>query len=85
MVRAFLLVLLAYVTAGVVAVISGILLCNQSPIIVVGAADIAATIVIFLFSVMVRNSIATSSLTQQAFVCHSTRAETSRSLPQSDE
>ncbi len=56
MVRAFLLVLLAYTVAGVVAVVSGILLRNQAPILVVGAADLAATIVIFLFSVMVRNS-----------------------------
>ena len=56
MVRAFLIVLLAYVAAGVIAVVSGILLRNQSPIIIVGAADIAATIVIFLFSVLVRNS-----------------------------
>jgi steroid 5-alpha reductase family enzyme len=56
MVRAFLLVLLAYAAAGVIAVVSGILLRNQSPIIVVGAADIAATIVIFIFSVIVRNS-----------------------------
>ena len=56
MVRAFLLVILAYMVAGVVAVVSGILLRNQAPILVVGAADLAATIVIFLFSVMVRNS-----------------------------
>ncbi|HEY1388437.1 MAG TPA: DUF1295 domain-containing protein [Ktedonobacterales bacterium] len=56
MVRAYLLVLLAYVTAGVVAVVTGILLRDQSPIILVGAADIAATVVIFLFSVVVRNS-----------------------------
>jgi steroid 5-alpha reductase family enzyme len=56
MVRAFLFVLLAYATAGVIAVVTGILLRDQSPIIVVGAADIAATIVVFLFSVVVRNS-----------------------------
>ena len=56
MLRAFLLVLLAYTAAGVIAVVSGILLHDQSPIIVVGAADIAATVVIFFFSVMVRNS-----------------------------
>lgn len=56
MVRAFLLVLLAYMVAGAVAVVSGILLHNQAPILVVGAADLAATIVVFLFSVMVRNS-----------------------------
>ena len=56
MVRAFLLVILAYMVAGVVAVVSGILLRNQAPILVVGVADLAATIVIFLFSVLVRNS-----------------------------
>ncbi|MGO8949548.1 MAG: hypothetical protein ACLQUY_18235 [Ktedonobacterales bacterium] len=56
MVRAFLLVLVAYATAGIIAVGTGVMLRNQSPIIVVGAADIAATIVIFIFSVIVRNS-----------------------------
>lgn len=56
MVRAFLLVLVAYVAAGVIAVVTGILLRNQAPILVVGAADLAATVVIFLFSVLVRNS-----------------------------
>lgn len=56
MVRAFLLVLLAYVMAGVIAVVTGILLRDQLPIFVVGAADIAATVVIFFFSVVVRNS-----------------------------
>jgi steroid 5-alpha reductase family enzyme len=56
MLRAFLLVLVAYVAAGLVAVGTGVLLRSQSPIIVVGAADLAATIVIFLFSVIARNS-----------------------------
>jgi steroid 5-alpha reductase family enzyme len=55
MVRAFLLVLVAYGAAGMSAVDTGILLRNQSPIIVVGTADLAATIVIFIFSVIVRN------------------------------
>jgi steroid 5-alpha reductase family enzyme len=56
MVRAFLLVLVAYAAAGVVAVGTGVLLRDQAPIIIVGAGDLAATIVIFLFSVSVRNS-----------------------------
>ncbi|HEU4784113.1 MAG TPA: DUF1295 domain-containing protein, partial [Ktedonobacterales bacterium] len=56
MVKAFLLVFVAYVTAGVIAVVTGILMRDQAPIVVVGAADLAATIVIFLFSVVVRNS-----------------------------
>jgi steroid 5-alpha reductase family enzyme len=56
MVRAFLLVIAAYAAAGIIAVGTGVLLRNQAPIIVVGAADIAATIVIFSASVLVRNS-----------------------------
>jgi steroid 5-alpha reductase family enzyme len=56
MVRAFLLVLVAYVVAGMIALGTGILLRTQSPIIVVGAADFAATAVIFIFSVIVQNS-----------------------------
>src|SRR5215469_10523917 len=56
MVRAFLVVLEAYVAAGLIAVGTGILLRNQPPIIVLGAADLAATIVIFIASVIVRNS-----------------------------
>ena len=56
MVRAFLLVLVAYAAAGILAVGTGVMLRTQSPIIVVGAADLAATGVIFIFSVIVRNS-----------------------------
>jgi steroid 5-alpha reductase family enzyme len=56
MVRAFLLVLVAYAAAGIIAVGTGFLLRDQSPIIVVGVADIAATVVIFIFSVIARNS-----------------------------
>jgi steroid 5-alpha reductase family enzyme len=56
MVRAFLLVVVAYVTAGIIAVGIGVMLRDQSPIIVVGAADIAATIVIFIWSVILHNS-----------------------------
>lgn len=56
MAKAFLLVLLAYAAAGVIAAVTGILLRDLSPIIIVGVADIAATIVVFLFSVLARNS-----------------------------
>jgi steroid 5-alpha reductase family enzyme len=56
MARAFLLVLVAYVAAGAVAVSTGVLLRDQPPIIIVGAADLAATIVVFIASVIVRNS-----------------------------
>ena len=56
MVRAFLLVLVAYTAAGMIAVGTGVLLRNYAPLIVVGAADLAATIAIFISSVIVRNS-----------------------------
>src|SRR5579871_5730608 len=56
MVKAFLLVLLAYVVAGIAAVGTGMLLHDQAPIIVVGAADVVATVVVFLFSVILSNS-----------------------------
>ena len=56
MVKAFLYVLVAYVVAGMAAVGTGVLIRDQSPIIVLGAADLAATIVIFISSVIVRNS-----------------------------
>jgi steroid 5-alpha reductase family enzyme len=56
MVQAFLHVLVAYTAAGMIAVGTGVLLRNYSPIIVVGAADLAATIAIFISSVIVRNS-----------------------------
>jgi steroid 5-alpha reductase family enzyme len=56
MAKAFLLVLTAYVVAGGAAIGTGIVLHAPSPIIVVGAADGAATVVIFIFSVIVRNS-----------------------------
>jgi steroid 5-alpha reductase family enzyme len=56
MFRAFLLILVAYSAAVIIAVGTGFLLRNQSPILVLGAADIAATIVIFIFSIIVHNS-----------------------------
>ena len=56
MARAFLLVVVAYVVASLIAVGTGVLLRDHSPIIILGAADLAATIVIFIFSVIVRNS-----------------------------
>lgn len=56
MAKAFLLVLVAYILAGCAAIGTGVVLHTQSPIVVVGAADLAATIVIFIFSVIARNS-----------------------------
>lgn len=55
-VAAFLFVLVAYVVAGAVAIGTGIFLHNESPIIIVAAADFAATVVVFIFSVIARNS-----------------------------
>jgi steroid 5-alpha reductase family enzyme len=56
MTRAFLIVIAAYALAGAAAVGTGILLQAQQPIVIVGLADVAATIVIFLFSVITNNS-----------------------------
>jgi steroid 5-alpha reductase family enzyme len=56
MVKAYLLVLFAYVVAGAAAVGTGLFFHDQPQIVVVGAADLAATIVVFLFSVIARNS-----------------------------
>lgn len=54
--RAFLLVILAYVLAGAAALGVGVGFHTQAPIVIVGLADLAATIVVFLFSVLTRNS-----------------------------
>lgn len=56
MTRAFLIVITAYVLAGVAAVGTGILFRAQQPIIIVGLADLAATIVVFIFSMITKNS-----------------------------
>ncbi len=45
MIKAFLVVLIAYVLAGVVALGIGTWFSAQSPIITIGVADLAATIV----------------------------------------
>ena len=54
--RAFLLVIVAYVLAGAAAISVGIWFHAQPPIVVVGLADLAATIVVFIFSVITNNS-----------------------------
>ncbi len=56
MTRAFLIVIAAYVLAGAAALGTGIWLHAQQPIVIVGLADLAATIVIFIFSVITNNS-----------------------------
>lgn len=56
MTRAFLIVVAAYVLAGAAAVGTGIVLHFQHPIVVVGLADLAATIVVFIFSMITQNS-----------------------------
>jgi steroid 5-alpha reductase family enzyme len=54
--RAFLTVILVYVLAGAAAVGTGIWFRAQQPIVIVGLADLAATIVVFIFSVITNNS-----------------------------
>jgi len=54
--RAFLLVLVAYLVALVVALLVGIAWAPAHPIAVAAAADVAATLAVFAFSVAFRNS-----------------------------
>src|SRR5258708_147898 len=54
--RALLFVTLIYLLAGAVAAAMGALLQGQPPMVVIGMADLAATVVIFIFSVITRNS-----------------------------
>ena len=56
MVRAYLIVVAAYVLAGAAAIGTGILFHAQQPIVIVALADLAATIVVFIFSVIIGNS-----------------------------
>jgi len=54
--RAFLIVLVAYLTALVAALVVGIALAGRHPIAIVAAADAAATLVVFAFSLGFGNS-----------------------------
>jgi steroid 5-alpha reductase family enzyme len=54
--KAWLLVIIAYIVAGVVAIGVGTWARALPPIVVVGLADLAATVVIFLFSLILNNS-----------------------------
>ncbi len=54
--RALLFVVIAYLAAGIVALVTGIALAGAHPIAVAAGADVAATLAIFAFSVAFRNS-----------------------------
>jgi steroid 5-alpha reductase family enzyme len=56
MLRAALLICLAYVVALAAALLTGSLLAGQHPIVVAGVADVAATLVVFGFSRALDNS-----------------------------
>jgi steroid 5-alpha reductase family enzyme len=54
--KAFLLVIVAYLLAGIAAIATGIVFPALSPIAIVGLGDLAATIVVFIFSIITNNS-----------------------------
>lgn len=54
--RAFLLITIAYLLAALAATGTGAWFHTQQPIVVVGLADLAATLVIFIFSIFTQNS-----------------------------
>jgi steroid 5-alpha reductase family enzyme len=56
MLRSAALVIVAYLVAGVVAVLPGYGLHAQHPLLLLAAADAAATVIIFLFSLATNNS-----------------------------
>ncbi len=56
MTRAFLIVVAAYVLAGAAAIGTGVVFHAQQPVVIVALADLAATIVVFIFSVITSNS-----------------------------
>lgn len=56
LVKAWLVVIVAYVLAGIAALGVGFWLRTAAPLVVAGLADLAATIVVFLFSIFTRNS-----------------------------
>lgn len=56
MVRAFLIVIAAYVLAGAAAIATGIWLHALPSIVIVGLADLVATIIVFIFSILTNNS-----------------------------
>lgn len=56
MVKAFLIVLLAYALAALAALGTGFWFSAQHPLVIVALADLVATIVVFIFSVITSNS-----------------------------
>jgi steroid 5-alpha reductase family enzyme len=54
--RAFLWIVIAYLAAGIVALLAGIALAGRHPITIAAGADLAATLAVFAFSVAFRNS-----------------------------
>ena len=54
--RAFLWIAVAYLAAGIVALLTGIALADRHPITVAAGADLAATLAVFAFSLAFRNS-----------------------------
>jgi steroid 5-alpha reductase family enzyme len=54
--RAFLWIAVAYLVAGIVALLTGIALAGRHPIAVAAGADLAATLEVFAFSLAFRNS-----------------------------
>jgi steroid 5-alpha reductase family enzyme len=54
--RAFLWIAIAYLAAGIVALLAGIALAGRHPIAIAAGADLAATLAVFAFSVAFRNS-----------------------------
>ena len=54
--RAFLWIAIAYLAAGIVALLAGIGLAGRHPLLIAAGADLAATLAVFAFSVAFRNS-----------------------------
>lgn len=54
--HAFLWIAIAYLAAGIVALVVGIALAGRHPITIAAGADLAATLAVFAFSVAFRNS-----------------------------
>ena len=54
--RAFLWIVIAYLAAGIVALLAGIGLAGRHPLLIAAGADLAATLAVFAFSVAFRNS-----------------------------
>lgn len=56
MARAFLIVVVTYLLAGAAAFVTGIVFSAQHPLVIVGLADLVATMVVFIVSMITKNS-----------------------------